>query len=70
MNLITNHRQNHKEEIYLADRRTSLELEACAQLSNQLSHFIYSVLQLRSQHGGNAYTLKVLVRCSYPSLQM
>lgn len=77
MNLITNHRQNHKEEIYLEDRRTSLELEACVQLSNQPSNFIYSVLQLNSQHGGNAplhpvkaYTLKVLVRCSYPSLRM
>lgn len=77
MNLITNHRQNHKEEIYLADRWTSLELEACVQLLNQPSHFIYCVLQLCLQHGGNAplhpvkaYTLKVVVRCSYLSLRM
>lgn len=32
MNLITNHRQNHKEEIWLVDRWPSLELEDCVLL--------------------------------------
>lgn len=32
MNSIINHRQNHKEEICLADSWTSAELEACVQL--------------------------------------